>query len=135
MYGEEDKKRVQTIANGCLVSIGYTVSVEVDADFSKNGKALREVIESSKEMEFEVGNGSMNPHLESVVTQMSVGQNACFLTNMPAQELVFAATTDSVRTRSLLSEFSAGLEYKVHLLGVKRPTVKRMEAAGNFATL
>ncbi|CAA7055744.1 unnamed protein product [Microthlaspi erraticum] len=103
MYGEEDKKRVQTIQNGFLVTIGYSVSVEVDADFSKNGKGLREVVESSKEMEFEVGNGSMNAHLESVVTQMSVGQSACFFTNMPAEELVIAAANDSVRTRSLLS--------------------------------
>ncbi|KAF8114981.1 hypothetical protein N665_0030s0030 [Sinapis alba] len=121
-------KRVQTIANGSLVTICYSVSVEVDADFSRNGKCLKGLIESNKEIEFEVGNGSMNPHLESVVTQMSVGQYACFVTNLPAEGLVLAAATDTVRTRSLLSELSKGLEYSVQLLGVKGPTEKRMEA-------
>ncbi|KAG2318496.1 hypothetical protein Bca52824_011709 [Brassica carinata] len=121
-------KRVQTIANGSLVTICYSVSVEVDADFSRNGKCLKGLIESNKEIEFEVGNGSMNPHLESVVTQMSVGQYACFVTNLPAEGLVLAAATDTVRTHSLLSELSKGLEYSVQLLGVKGPTEKRMEA-------
>ncbi|ESQ55292.1 hypothetical protein EUTSA_v10024347mg [Eutrema salsugineum] len=123
-----DKKRVQSIPNGSMVSISYSVSVDVDLGFSKNGKPLKELIESNEEIEFEVGNGSMNPHLESVVTQMSVGQYGCFLTNQPSEGLILAAASDTARTRSLLSEISAGLEYHVHLLGVKGPTEKRMEA-------
>ncbi|CAN7109336.1 unnamed protein product [Brassica rapa subsp. narinosa] len=122
-------KRVQTIPNGSLVSISYSVSVEVEADFwGRSGKCLRELIESNEEIEFEVGVGSMNPHLESVVTQMSVGQYACFVTNMPAEELVLADANDTMRTRSLLSKLAAGLEYNVHLLGVKGPTEKRVES-------
>ncbi|KAJ0239383.1 Double-stranded RNA-binding domain [Hirschfeldia incana] len=128
MYTDRKRKRVQTIPNGSLVIISYSVSVEVDTDFSGNGKCLKELIESNVEIEFEVGNGSMNPHLESVVTQMSVGQYACFITNMPAEGLVLAAANDTVRTRSLLSGLAAGLEYNVHLLGVKGPTEKRVEA-------
>ncbi|XP_010449139.1 PREDICTED: small RNA 2'-O-methyltransferase-like isoform X1 [Camelina sativa] len=123
-----ERKRVQSITDGSLVSICYSVSVEVDADFWRNSECLKELIESNEEIEFEVGNGSMNPHLESVVTQMSVGQYACFLTNNPAESLVLAAATDTVRTQSLLSELSAGLEYNVRLLGVKGPTEERMEA-------
>ncbi|KAF3530439.1 hypothetical protein DY000_02037596 [Brassica cretica] len=122
-------KRVQTIPNGSLVSISYSVSVEVEADFwGRTGKCLRELIESNEEIEFEVGVGSMNPHLESVVTQMSVGQYACFITNMPAEGLVLADASDTARTRSLLSKLAAGLEYNVHLLGVKGPTEKRVES-------
>ncbi|KAJ4912769.1 Small RNA 2'-O-methyltransferase [Raphanus sativus] len=128
MYMDSKRKRVQTIPNGSLVSICYSVSVEVDSDFSKTGKCLKELIESNVEMEFEVGNGSMNPHLESVVTQMAVGQYACFVTNSPAEGLVLAAANDTVRTRSLLSEIPAGLEYSVRLLGVKGPSEKRVEA-------
>ncbi|CAN7070969.1 unnamed protein product [Brassica oleracea var. botrytis] len=122
-------KRVQTIPNGSLVSISYSVSVEVEADFwGRTCKCLRELIESNEEIEFEVGVGSMNPHLESVVTQMSVGQYACFITNMPAEGLVLADANDTARTRSLLSKLAAGLEYNVHLLGVKGPTEKRVES-------
>ncbi|XP_009134117.2 small RNA 2'-O-methyltransferase [Brassica rapa] len=122
-------KRVQTIPNGSLVSISYSVCVEVEADFwGRSGKCLRELIESNEEIEFEVGVGSMNPHLESVVTQMSVGQYACFVTNMPAEGLVLADANDTARTRSLLSKLAAGLEYSVHLLGVKGPTEKRVES-------
>lgn len=93
----------ERITNGSLVSVCYSVSLEVDADFSRNGESLKELIESNEEIEFEVGNGSMNPHLESVVTQMSVGQSACFLTDGPAEGLLLAAASDTVRARSLLS--------------------------------
>ncbi|VVB12259.1 unnamed protein product [Arabis nemorensis] len=122
-----EKKRVQSIANGSLVSVCYSVSLKVDAEYSRNGETLKELIESSEEIEFEVGHGSMNQHLESVVTQMSVGQYVCFSTALPAEGLVLAAATDTVRTCSLLSEL--GLEYSVLLLGVKEPTEERMEAA------
>ncbi|CAH8345755.1 unnamed protein product [Eruca vesicaria subsp. sativa] len=125
---DRKRRRVRTIPNGSMVSICYSVSVQVDSDFSKTGKCLKELIESNVEMEFEVGVGSMNPHLESVVTQMCVGQYACFMTNRPAEGLVLAASNDTVRTRSLLSELCAPLEYSVHLLGVKGPTEKRVEA-------
>ncbi|KFK28689.1 hypothetical protein AALP_AA7G033500 [Arabis alpina] len=62
----------------------------------------QELIESNEEIEFEVGHGSINQHLESVVTQMSVGQYACFSTELPAEGLVLAVATDTVRNRSLL---------------------------------
>ncbi|XP_023634739.1 small RNA 2'-O-methyltransferase isoform X2 [Capsella rubella] len=125
---QHERKRVQSITDGSLVSICYSVSVEVDADFSENGECLKELIERNEEIEFEVGNGSMNPHLESVVTQMSVGQYACFVTDSPAEGLLLAAAPDTARTQSLLS-VSVGLEYNVRLLGVKEPTEERMEAA------
>ncbi|KAF3530438.1 hypothetical protein DY000_02037595 [Brassica cretica] len=120
-----EKKRVQNIANGSLVSICYSVYLKKDAEYSKKGKSLKELIESNEGIEFEVGHGSMNPHLESVVTQMSVGQYVCFSTGLPAEGLVLAAANDTAKALSLLS----GLEYSVLLLGVKGPTEERMEKA------
>ncbi|CAB79092.1 putative protein [Arabidopsis thaliana] len=123
----EDQVRIQTITKGSLVSICYSVYLDVDADFSKDGKSKKELIESNEEIEFEVGNGSMNPHLEAVVTQLVVGQYARFLTNAPAEDLFVTAATGTQRDRSLLSDV-AGFEYCVRLLGVKGPTEKRIEA-------
>nr|VDC74675.1 unnamed protein product [Brassica rapa] len=120
-----EKKRVQNIANGSLVSICYSVYLKKDAEYSKKGKSLKELIESNEEIEFEVGHGSMNPHLESVVTQMSVGQHVRFSTGLPAEGLVLAAGNDTAKAVSLLS----GLEYSVILLGVKGPTEEQMEKA------
>ena len=98
-----EKKRVQNIANGSLVSICYSVYLKKDAEYSKKGKSLKELIESNEGIEFEVGHGSMNPHLESVVTQMSVGQYVCFSTGLPAEGLVLAAANDTAKALSLLS--------------------------------
>ncbi|KAJ0239382.1 Small RNA 2'-O-methyltransferase Hen1 [Hirschfeldia incana] len=118
-----ERKRVQKIANGSLVSICYSVYLKKDS--KKRGKSLKELIESNEEIEFEVGHGSMNPHLESVITQMSVGQRVRFSTGLPAEALVLAAANDTAKALSLLS----GLEYNVLLLGVKGPTEERMEKA------
>ncbi|CAN8325442.1 unnamed protein product [Cochlearia groenlandica] len=121
------RKHVRSIPKGSLVTIRYSVFLTVDADFSRSGESLKEHIESSEEIEFEVGNGSMNENLELVVTQMTVGQYACFATDSPAQGLVLAAAADTVRTRSLFSELVAGFQYRVHLLGVKGPREKPMD--------
>ncbi|KAF8096126.1 hypothetical protein N665_0317s0032 [Sinapis alba] len=123
-----EEKRVQNIANGSLVSICYSVYLKKDAEFSKKGKSLKELVESNEGIEFEVGHGSMNPHLESVVTQMSVGQYVRFSTGLPAEGLVLAAANDTVKALSLLSDYTS-LEYSVLLLGVKVPTEERMEKA------
>lgn len=95
-----ERKRVQKIANGSLVSICYSVFLKKD---SKRGKSLKELIESNEGIEFEVGHGSMNPHLESVITQMSVGQHVRFSTGLPAEALVLAAANDTARALTLLS--------------------------------
>lgn len=99
----QEQTRILTITNGSVVTICYSVSLEVDAEFSRNGKSKKELIESNEEIEFEVGNGSMNPHLESVVTQLSVGQYARFLTDAPTEDLFVTAATATLRNRSLLS--------------------------------
>lgn len=99
----EDQIRIQSITKGSLVSICYSVYLDIDADFSSDGKSKKELIESNEDIEFEVGNGSMNPHLESVVTQLAVGQYARFLTDAPAEDLFVTAATGTQRDRSLLS--------------------------------
>ncbi|XP_010449140.1 PREDICTED: small RNA 2'-O-methyltransferase-like isoform X2 [Camelina sativa] len=146
-----ERKRVQSITDGSLVSICYSVSVEVDADFWRNSECLKELIESNEEIEFEVGanceplieliesneeiefevgTGSMNPHIESAVTQMTVGEYASFSTTLSdaPEALILAASADTVTVRSLLSEHPT-LNYSILLLGVKGPSEERMEAA------
>ncbi|XP_010439550.1 PREDICTED: small RNA 2'-O-methyltransferase-like [Camelina sativa] len=152
------EKRVQSITNGSVVSICYSLSLavdpeyssdgesqsasddiesnedimesEVDAEYSANCEPLIELIESNEEIEFEVGTGSMNPHIESAVTQMTVGEYASFSTTPPdaAEALILAASADTVTVRSLLSEHPT-LNYSILLLGVKGPSEERMEAA------
>lgn len=97
------RKHVRSIANGSLVSLCYSVSLKVDAEDSRNGESLEEVIESHEEIEFEIGNGSMNQELELVVTQMSVGQYVRFVTDSSTHDLILAAATDTARTRSIFS--------------------------------
>ncbi|XP_019086697.1 PREDICTED: small RNA 2'-O-methyltransferase [Camelina sativa] len=155
------EKRVQSITNGSVVSICYSLSLavdpeyssdgespsddesprddiesnedmeaEVDAEYSVNCEPSIELIESNEEIEFEVGTGSMNPHIESAVTQMTVGEYASFSTTPPdaAEALILAAASDTVTVRSLLSERPT-LNYSILLLGVKGPSEERMEAA------
>ncbi|CAH2078414.1 unnamed protein product [Thlaspi arvense] len=128
MLQEKEQKHVRSIPKGSLVTISYSVSLEVDSDMSRSGESLRELVEGNQAMEFEVGNGSMNRDLELVVTQMSVGQYARFITDSPSQGLVLAAATNTERVRSLFSEPATSLEYRVHLLAVRGPKEKRMEA-------
>ncbi|CAL9226225.1 unnamed protein product [Arabidopsis halleri] len=149
------EKRVQSITNGSVVSICYSLSLAVDSEDSSDGESSREdiesnedmesevdaeysancepsidLIESNEEIEFEVGTGSMNPHIESAVTQMTVGEYSSFSITPPdaAEALILAVASDTVRTRSLLSE-RPSLNYSILLLGVKGPSEERMEAA------
>ncbi|XP_010537614.1 PREDICTED: small RNA 2'-O-methyltransferase [Tarenaya hassleriana] len=111
-------------SSGSMVCLCYSVSLVTNGEFAK------ELIESNEEIEFEVGTGAMVPSLESVVTQMSVGQHAVFASSLLAQESILAAASaDTVRTRSLLSSESSYLEYSILLLGVKVPPEERMEEA------
>ncbi|EOA15443.1 hypothetical protein CARUB_v10004085mg [Capsella rubella] len=149
------EKRVESITNGSVVSICYSLSLSVDPEYSSEGESPRDdtesneemesevdagysancehsvdLIESNEEIEFEVGTGSMNPHIESAVTQMTVGEYESFCMTPPdaAEALILAAASDTVRIRSLLSE-SPSLNYNILLLGVKGPSEERMEAA------
>lgn len=123
------EKRAQSITNGSVVSICYSLSLSVDPAYSSDeygsgGESPREVnesnedieseveaefvidlIESNEEIEFEIGTGAMNSHIESAVTQMTVGEYASFNTTLPAnaEALILAVATDTERIRWLLS--------------------------------
>lgn len=84
-------------SNGSLACINYVAFLVAE------GEHMKERVESNDEFEFEIGVGAVVPHLEAVVTQMSVGQSACFNMDLPPQELILAATGDPVKTISLLS--------------------------------
>ncbi|XP_041023719.1 small RNA 2'-O-methyltransferase-like isoform X1 [Juglans microcarpa x Juglans regia] len=110
-------------SNGCLLFISYSVSLVTESGNRK------EVLESSNGFEFEIGAGAVIPHLEAVVTQMSIDQSACFKMDMAPKEFVLAAAVVSARSLSLLSSKSCYLEYSVTLLRVTEPLEDRMEQA------
>lgn len=109
-------------SNGSLVCLAYSVSLV------KKGDSMKELIESNEEIEFEMGNGAVSPFIETVVTQMSVGQSACFVTELPPKELLLAAAKDYSTILSMLSA-PCCLEYSIILMQVTEPPEVRMEQA------
>ncbi|KAF8096125.1 hypothetical protein N665_0317s0031 [Sinapis alba] len=145
------EKRVPSITNGSVVSICYSLSLEVDPEFSTDGEVSEgnddmesevdaeyscdyepsiDLIESNEEIEFEIGTKAMNPLIETAVTQMTVGEFASFNTTLftAAEALILAVSSDTARIRYLLSK-RPQLVYSIILLGVKGPSEERMEAA------
>ncbi|XP_030969522.1 small RNA 2'-O-methyltransferase-like isoform X1 [Quercus lobata] len=110
-------------SNGSLLCISYSVFLVTE------GEHMKENLESNPKFEFEIGVGAVIPHLELVVTLMSVGQSACFKTELPPEEFILAAAVNSARTLSLLSSKSCCLEYSIRLLQVTEPLEDRMEQA------
>ncbi|KAA8519342.1 hypothetical protein F0562_013598 [Nyssa sinensis] len=110
-------------SHGCLACICYTISLVTEEE------VMKEILESSEEFEFEIGTGAVIPHLEGVVTQMSVGQSAFFYMKLPPEELLLAAAGESARTLSLLSSKGCSLECCITLLRVMEPLEDRMEQA------
>ena len=119
-----EEKRVPSITNGSVVSICYSLSLEVDPEFSTDGEVREgneedmeseedaeyyepsiDLIESHEEIEFEIGTKAMNPLIETAVTQMTVGEFASFNATLfaAAEALILAASSDTARTRYLLS--------------------------------
>ncbi|KAE8735713.1 Double-stranded RNA binding protein-related / DsRBD protein-related, putative isoform 2 [Hibiscus syriacus] len=92
------------------------------------GELQKELLESIEEFEFEMGTGAVIPCLEAVVSQMSVGQSACFYTELPPEDLVLAAAKDSENALAFLSS-PCCLEYSIILLQVTEPPEDRMEQA------
>jgi hypothetical protein len=84
-------------SNGSLLFISYSVSLVTEDEH------MKEILESSDEFEFEIGVGAVIPHLEAVVTRLSVRQSACFKTDLAPKEFILAAAVDSARNFSLLS--------------------------------
>ncbi|ONI11183.1 hypothetical protein PRUPE_4G091400 [Prunus persica] len=112
-----------TPSNGSLSSVSYSVSLVTE------GEHMKELLESSDDFEFEIASGSVIPHLETVVMQMTVGQSAFFSMDLPHQELILAAADDSARMLPLLSSKTCFLEYTITLLQVTEPLEDRMEQA------
>ncbi|KAM7256589.1 hypothetical protein ACFE04_012330 [Oxalis oulophora] len=109
-------------SNGSLACIMYSACLV-------KGKDVKELVESSEDFEFEIGMEAVFPCLEAVVTQMAVGQSACFNVDLPAHDVILAAACDPVSIRSLLSSGTCSLEYAITLLSVTEPPEERMEQA------
>ncbi|KAF8028801.1 hypothetical protein BT93_E1455 [Corymbia citriodora subsp. variegata] len=110
-------------SNGSLACICYSACLVMEAGHTK------ELIESAHEFEFEMGARAVNPHVETAVAQMSVGQSAFLLVDLPSQELILAAANDSARALSLINSNICRLEYCITLLKVTEPLEDRMEQA------
>lgn len=89
--------------SGTSPSYGSLACISYETFLVAEGEHIKEPLESKDEFEFEIGVGAVIPHLEAVVTQMSVGQSACFNVDLPPQELLLAAAGGSLNIISLLS--------------------------------
>lgn len=85
-----------SLSTGSLACISYSV-------YLLAGECMKELLESCEEFEFEIGVKAVVPHLEVVVTQMSMGQSISYNEEVLAHELIMAAATDSERVLSLLN--------------------------------
>ncbi|KAF5742423.1 small RNA 2'-O-methyltransferase-like [Tripterygium wilfordii] len=110
-------------SSGSLLCISYSVFLTAE------GENVNVLLESNDEFEFEMGNGTVIPQLETVVTQMSTGQSACFKTKLPSQELILGAAADSTTTLSLLDSKICCLEYRITIVRITEPQEERMERA------
>ncbi|XP_047311145.1 small RNA 2'-O-methyltransferase-like [Impatiens glandulifera] len=108
---------------GSLVCITYIVNLVGEEECEK------EPLESCEEFEFEIGIGAVLPSIEAVVSQLSVGQSACFHVELPPTELILATAANSDRIMSLLSAGRCKLEYSTTLLRLTEPLEERMEQA------
>lgn len=109
-------------SSGSLVCISYTSCLVTEG-------GMKEHLESNEEFEFEMGIGAVVPYIEGIVTQLSVGQSACFGAELPPQEFILAAADDSATAVSLLFSGKCSLEYTITLLRVTEPLEDRMEQA------
>ncbi|KAG9136112.1 hypothetical protein Leryth_003733 [Lithospermum erythrorhizon] len=108
---------------GSLACICYTVSL-----VEKSG-VMKEILECNEEFEFEIGTGAVISCLEAVVTQIAVGQTACFNPDLPSEEFLVASAGESSTIFSLLPSRSCKLECTLTLLRVTAPLEDRMEQA------
>ncbi|KAK2981401.1 hypothetical protein RJ640_017989, partial [Escallonia rubra] len=115
-------------SSGVSPSSGSLASISISISLVAEGEDMKELLESSEEFEFEIGTGAVIPNLEAVVAQIVVGQSASFIMELPPQELVFAACSDSARALSLFSP-NCSLEYSIALLRITEPLEDRMEKA------
>ncbi|XP_057970267.1 small RNA 2'-O-methyltransferase-like isoform X2 [Malania oleifera] len=110
-------------SSGSLVCINYNISLVT------KGENTKELLESNDDFEFEIGTGAVIPQLEAGVIQLSLGQFACFHTELHPEEFILAAAGDSAKTLSLLSSKACCLEFSIILLKVTEPLEDRMEQA------
>ncbi|OAY47297.1 small RNA 2'-O-methyltransferase isoform X1 [Manihot esculenta] len=110
-------------SNGSLLCISYSIFLVTE------GKHVKELVERNDEFEFELGTGAVISPLESVLSQMSVGQSAFFSMDLPSCEYILAAADDSGRITSLLTSQTCCLDYAVTFLCVTEPPEERMEQA------
>ncbi|XP_058200685.1 small RNA 2'-O-methyltransferase isoform X1 [Rhododendron vialii] len=110
-------------SNGWLVCIVYSICLVTGGEYEK------ELIESTEDFEFEIGSGAVISCLESVVTQMSVGQSARFYMKFPPQELIVASAREPSLILPVLTPGGCSLECTTTLLRVTEPLEDRMEQA------
>ncbi|KAI3870367.1 hypothetical protein MKX03_026852 [Papaver bracteatum] len=109
-------------SNGSLVCISYDISLVREGE-----EDMKETLESSEEFEFDVGSGFVVPQIETCVTQMSAGQSAFFMTELPHQLLVLSSAGGCAKSLTSSSLKDCALKYSIHLLWVQEPLEDCME--------
>ncbi|RZC48344.1 hypothetical protein C5167_041297 [Papaver somniferum] len=111
-------------SNGSLVCISYDISL-----VREGVEDVKETLESCEEFEFEIGSGFVVPQIETCFTQMSAGQSAFFITELPHQLLVLSSAGGCAKSLTSLSLKDCVLKYSINLLRVQEPLEDRMEQA------
>lgn len=111
-------------SNGSLVCISYDISLVREGE-----EDVKETLETCEEFEFEIGSGFVVPQIETCVAQMSAGQSAFFITELPHQLLVLSSAGGCAKSISSLSLTNCVLKYSINLLRVQEPLEDRMEQA------
>ncbi|PIA31125.1 hypothetical protein AQUCO_05200014v1 [Aquilegia coerulea] len=115
--------------SGVYPSSGYLACISYSISLKQPGEHMKELLEICDEFEFEIGSGAVTPVLEACVTQMSINQSACFISELPPRHLILAAARDHANSLSLLFMQDCCLEYSINLIRATEPLEDRMEQA------
>ncbi|XP_068655378.1 small RNA 2'-O-methyltransferase [Aristolochia californica] len=116
--------------SGSCPSIGSLVCISYSVSLLRDGHSyLTQPLESGDDFQFEVGVGAVIHQLEACVMQLSLNQNAQFVTEIPSEDLILASAGESTKLLLPLSLQDCCLEYSVQLLQITEPLEDRMEQA------
>ncbi|KAF5193773.1 Small RNA 2'-O-methyltransferase-like [Thalictrum thalictroides] len=132
MYSKQNELQsfhIEGQDSGVYPSSGYLACISYSISIKQAGEHMKELLEKCDEFEFEIGSGAVSPLLEACVTQMSINQSACFISELPPWHLILAAARNQANSLSLLSMQDCWLEYSINLIRATEPMEDRMEQA------
>ncbi|KAI3964043.1 hypothetical protein MKW92_014286 [Papaver armeniacum] len=129
-YNIVSAQKIEGLDSGVSPSNGSLVCISYDITLVREGEEdMKETLESCEEFEFEIGSGFVVPQIETCVAQMSAGQSAFFITELPHQLLVLSSAGGCAKSLTSSSLKDCALKYSINLLRVQEPLEDRMEQA------